>query len=90
MPRYIFEKRCILPIKPRKHWDYKHIIYVSNRKCRQVFSVEYMQVLLAIVSLQCHSFFTNRIKLWQLAHKTYNYCCRKFSLKYVMSGEECL
>ncbi len=83
MQRYIFEKRCILPIKPRWHWDYKHIRYVCNRKCRQVFDVEYIKELLAIVSLQCYSCFTNRIRSWKLIHDTHNYCSRKISLKHI-------
>lgn len=78
MQEYILLKRCILPVKSGVHRDYKHMIYACNRKCGQVFNVEYIKGLLAIVLLQYDNYFKNKIKQC----KTYNYCCSKLSLQH--------
>lgn len=85
MQECILEKRCILPVKAGLHRDYEHIIYIYNRKCGRVFNVEYIKVLLAIVSLRSDICFKKTIKRMELKCKTYNYCFTKISIGHITS-----
>lgn len=82
MSEYISTKRCILPVRSGSQWDYKHIIYVYNRKCGRVFTVEYIKGLLAHMLLHCNSNSANKVNQWKSEYKTYNYGCIKISLKH--------
>ncbi len=77
--------RCILPVRSGLHWDYKHIIYVCNRKCGRVFNVEYIKELLAIVSLRSDICFKKTVKQMELKCKTNNYCFTRFSIRHTTS-----